>query len=173
MDISLHPHSTHSLSAPATFTRNKAVAHSLMRTTRSKQVALHLPYLWCERRSTPEPLQPTRRLFSASSRWRFSSRKESDYGDFSPLFLSSFLSLRLSSFSFFRPLPLIQRLRFSPLSLFSSGVWKQFTDNLGQDRQRGVGEEEEGHRVPATHLAAPERARRTAGFCVCTDGGSN
>lgn len=139
MDISLHPHTA----SPAMSTYNKAVAHSQMPTPQSKQVALHLPYLWCEQRSTPEPLQPTRRLFSASSRWRFSPGKERDYGDLFPLLFSLlyfclsvflsifltlfFLSLFLSLFpSPFRLLPFTQRLRFSPLSF--SRMWKHFTD---------------------------------------------
>lgn len=96
-------------SLSATFTYNRAIAHTQMRTTLSKQVALHLPYLWCERRSSPEPLQPTRRQFSASSRWRLKPRYEEETIrrplSSSLLFLSlSFSSLALSL--------LIQRLRF-------------------------------------------------------------
>lgn len=140
MGISLHP----STASPATSTLNKAIAHSQMRTTKSQQVALHLPYLWCEQRSTPEPLQPARRLFSASSRRRFGPGKERDYGDLFPL-------LSFCSPSPFAPSPSSSTPRVLS-SLSSSGVWKQFRRYVGQGGQRGAGG---GHRAPAERLAAP------------------
>lgn len=87
--------------SPATF--NHDISHSAHADAHhAEEVALHLPYLWCEWRSTPEPLQPTRRLFSASSRSRFSPGKERGlYGELCLLLSSFFLSFFFPlSFSF-------------------------------------------------------------------------
>lgn len=115
MGISLHPHSLSDHYHPCTHARARARTdtHTYSEETTSAQadahhaereVALHLPYLWSEWRSrSPQPVEPTSRLFSASSRRRFSPEEESG-----PLQLS-FLPIFFSLFSS-RPPPLIQRL---------------------------------------------------------------
>lgn len=89
---------------------------------RAEEVALHLPYLWCETRSSPEPRRPAERLFSASS-WSRLGEGERRRRLFSPL---------LSSFSpAFNSLQPPSPLRCSLLSLSSplrAECVKQFAD---------------------------------------------
>ena len=87
------------------------------------QAALNLPYLWCERRSIPEPLQPTRWLFSASSSREIQSGKGE--GPQRPLSSSLFLFPAL-----FSPLSsrLLEALSRAGSFLSLGAAWKQFTN---------------------------------------------
>lgn len=146
--------------SPATCTCATATAHTQMRDTR--EVALHLPYLWCERRTTPGLLQPTRRLVSASSRSSFNPGRERggrDYGDLFPL-LSTFSSF-LSAFSLLFDAS-------GPVLSSSSRVWRQFTDmwdktgSVEQDRNTGCPQSTSPLRNCAR---ATDRGSNSGGFC--------
>lgn len=91
----LSPHFNHSeIIAISTFITSSA-AHrcsaAAAAARRAEEVALHLPYLWCEQRSSPEPAGPAR-LFSASSRQRLGKERGDVFSllsSFSPAFNSS------------------------------------------------------------------------------------
>lgn len=136
--------------SPATFTHDKATAHTQMRTTQRK-----LPFTY--RTFGVSGAQPQSHYSQHAGYSQHLLGRDSAPGRRRDYTASSFFFSPLSFFFFFflfpspfRPLPLIQRLGSSPL-LFEQSV-ETVHWYVGQDRQRGAEEE---------HRGAREAPRRT------------
>lgn len=146
-----------------------------MRSTQSELPFTSSTYLWCERRSSPEPLQPARRASSASSRWRFSPLKEGGERPRRPR-SSSVLSLFFITLSlpFFllRPSPCYSpppRV-LSSLSLFSSQRRADTSPICGTtlatwSRRRIPGSSNAPRRTGTARVAPQPGNRNSSGFC--------